>query len=55
MTSDKKLNQQFVKRRECANCNIVSKDVFRSERFKKALCLDCLKEEMLQQQSEHNG
>lgn len=46
------LNQNFNATRTCTECSIRSKEVYTSSRFKKNLCLDCLRDLLLQQYRE---
>ena len=47
------LNQNFTATRTCTECGIRSKEVYTSSKFKKNLCLDCLRDLLLKQYREN--
>jgi len=48
------LNQNFNVTRTCAECGLRSKEVYTSFRFKKNLCLDCLRHLLVKQYRNNN-
>lgn len=48
------LNQNFNIARTCAECSTRSKEVYVSSKFRKNLCLDCLRDLLLKQYRKDN-
>lgn len=43
MTSTPIANRYHPRNSKCSECSIVSKEVYKSKKYNKLLCLDCLK------------
>ena len=54
MTEQNITKHSFNRKLKCDQCKTISKDVFKSLKFKKNLCLECLKEFMIKQNQLHN-
>lgn len=49
MTSNPISKKNISRKKTCSDCNLISKEVYFSNRFKTNICLECLTERMLNQ------
>lgn len=47
MTSTPNVSKYYPRNQKCSDCSLVSKQVYKSKKYNKLLCLNCLKINLL--------
>lgn len=55
MTSKSIPKRYIPRKKKCSDCHLESKEIYFSNRFQLNLCLDCLRDRMIQQVQKDNS